>query len=92
LPAGRELWRSTRTADQARAAVLATPIACAPGRCYAYSDLGADILGFVAEAASGKRLDALLASEVFGKLGVADTHFKLDPADVARTAPTEIAP
>jgi serine-type D-Ala-D-Ala carboxypeptidase len=92
LPAGRELWRIASNPDQARAAVLATPIACTPGRCYEYSDLGADILGFVVEAASGQRLDTFLDSAVFSKLGMTDTHFRLDPADAARTAPTEIAP
>ena len=31
-----------------------TPLACEPGRCYEYSDLGADMLGFVVEAAAGR--------------------------------------
>ncbi|MEO7520756.1 MAG: serine hydrolase [Gemmatimonas sp.] len=92
LPAGRELWRIANNPQEARAAVLATPIACAPGRCYEYSDLGADILGFVVEAASGQRLDTFLDSAVFSRLGMTDTHFRLDAADAARTAPTEIAP
>lgn len=92
LPAGRELWRIARTPDDARAAVLATPVACTPGKCYEYSDLGADMLGFVVEAASGQRLDAFLQTNVFSKLGMTDTHFRPDAADAFRTAPTEIAP
>ncbi len=92
LPAGRELWRIAKTPAQARAAVLATPVKCTPGNCYEYSDLGADILGFVAEAVSGQPLDAFLDREVFTKLGMADTHFRLSAVDAARTAPTEIAP
>jgi CubicO group peptidase (beta-lactamase class C family) len=92
LPAGRELWRIARTPADARQAVLATPIACRPGVCYEYSDLGADILGFVAEAASGQPLDTFLDSAVFQPLGMVDTHFKLNDADALRTAPTEIAP
>jgi CubicO group peptidase (beta-lactamase class C family) len=92
LPAGRELWRTTSNPEEARAAVLATPIACTPGKCYEYSDLGADILGFVVEAASGQRLDAFLEAQVFSKLGMTDTKFRLDAAEAARTAPTEIAP
>ncbi|MES2521224.1 MAG: serine hydrolase domain-containing protein [Gemmatimonadota bacterium] len=92
LPAGRELWRIASTPAQARAAVLATPVACAPGRCFEYSDLGADILGFVVEAASGQRLDTFLDANVFEKLGMTDTHFSPDAADAVRTAPTEIAP
>ena len=60
LPAGRELWRIAKTPAEARAAVLASPIQCTPGSCYEYSDLGADLLGFVAEAVSGQSLDAFL--------------------------------
>ncbi len=92
LPAGRELWRIAKTPAQARAAVLASPIKCKPGNCYEYSDLGADILGFVAEAVSQQPLNAFLTREVFSKLGMADTRFRLSAADAARSAPTEIAP
>lgn len=92
LPAGRELWRIADTPAQARAAVLSSPIQCTPGNCYEYSDLGADILGFVAEAVSGQSLDVFLDHAVFAKLGMKDTHYRLNLADVERTAPTEIAP
>ncbi len=92
LPAGRELWRIAQTPAQARAAVLSSPIHCIPGNCYEYSDLGADILGFVAEAVSGESLDVFLELNVFAKLGMTDTHYLLSLTDVARTAPTEIAP
>ena len=92
LPAGKELWRSTRTPEAARASVLASPIQCIPGNCYEYSDLGADILGFVAEAASGEPLNQFLEEKVYGPLGMTDTHFKPSASDAMRTAPTEIAP
>ena len=92
LPAGRQLWRNFTTPAAARAAVLATPIQCTPGVCYEYSDLGADILGFIAETVSGQSLDTFLEREVFAKLGMTDTHYRLDASDIARTAPTEIAP
>lgn len=92
LPAGRELWRISKTPAEARAAVLASPIQCAPGNCYEYSDLGADLLGFVAEAASGQKLDTFLERTVFAKLGMSDTHFRPDAMSAGRTAPTEIAP
>ena len=93
LPAGRDLWRIAHTPDEARAAVIATPLGCEPGRCYEYSDLGADMLGFVVEAASGEPLDQFLAgARVRTPLGMNDTFFR--PADSlrARIAPTEIAP
>ena len=92
LPAGRDLWRVARTADEARAAVLSTNLECRPGQCYIYSDLGADVLGFVVEAIAGESLDVFLHDKVFEPLGMTDTFFK--PADslTYRIAPTEIAP
>ncbi|HUQ81148.1 MAG TPA: serine hydrolase [Gemmatimonadaceae bacterium] len=92
LPAGRDLWRIARTADEARAAVLATNLECRPGQCYIYSDLGADVLGFVVEAVAGESLDNFLHDKVFEPLGMNDTFFR--PADslTYRIAPTEIAP
>jgi len=92
LPAGRDLWRSAHTPAEARDEVISTPLGCEPGRCYEYSDLGADMLGFIVEAVSGQRLDTFLDERVFGPLGMTDTHFR--PADSLRSriAPTEIAP
>jgi CubicO group peptidase (beta-lactamase class C family) len=92
LPAGKELWRIASNPAEARAAVLDTKIDCIPGNCYEYSDLGADILGFVAEAASGEPLDQFLQEKVYGPLGMNDTHFKPSALEAYRTAPTEIAP
>ena len=91
-PAGRDLWRIAHSPEEARAAVIATPLGCEPGRCYEYSDLGADMLGFVVESASGERLDQFLAERVFQPLGMTDTFFR--PADSLKTrvAPTEVAP
>lgn len=92
LPAGRDLWRIAHSPEEAREAVISTPLVCEPGRCYEYSDLGADMLGFVVEAASGQRMDQFLQEKVFGPLGMGDTFFR--PADSlrARVAPTEVAP
>jgi CubicO group peptidase (beta-lactamase class C family) len=92
LPAGRDLWRIASTPAEARQAVIETPLVCQPGACYEYSDLGADMLGFVVEAASGEPLDKFLQERVFGPLGMSDTFFR--PADSvrARVAPTEVAP
>ena len=92
LPAGRDLWRIASTPAEARQAVIETPLVCQPNACYEYSDLGADMLGFVVEAASGEPLDKFLQERVFGPLGMSDTFFR--PADSlrARVAPTEVAP
>ena len=92
LPAGREIWRIAHTPAEARRAVMATSLTCKPGVCYVYSDLGADLLGFIAEAVSGQSLDQFLDARVFRPLGMLDTRFTVERADISRTAPTEIAP
>jgi CubicO group peptidase (beta-lactamase class C family) len=72
--------------------VLSTQLEYAPGTRYVYSDLGADLLGFVVEAISGERLDQFLEHRLFAPLGMTDTHFR--PADSLRyrIAPTELHP
>ena len=92
LPAGRDIWRIARTPEEARAAVIATPLDNYPGRVFEYSDIGADILGFVAERAAGMPLDQLLQARVFGPLGMTSTTYR--PAASLRDsiAPTELAP
>jgi serine-type D-Ala-D-Ala carboxypeptidase len=92
LPAGRDLWRITHSPEEARAAVIATPLVAKPGAQYEYSDLGADLLGFVVEAVSGQTLDQFLATRVFTPLGMKDTQFKPDASLRGRIAPTEINP
>ena len=88
LPAGRDLWRLAWSPADAQRLVLDTPLEYAPGTRYVYSDLGADILGFVAERVSGKKLDELLQDRVFTPLGMSETWYRV-PANVReRTAPT----
>ena len=92
LPAGRDLWRIARNPQEARLAVIDTPLECKPGHCYEYSDLGFDVLGMVVENIAGKGLDEFLHERVFAPLGMTDTEYR--PADSLRyrIAPTEIAP
>jgi serine-type D-Ala-D-Ala carboxypeptidase len=92
LPAGRDLWRIASTPEEARAAAISTPLFAAPGQYYEYSDLGADMLGFIVEAVSGEKLDRFLDTRVFGPLGMSDTRFRPDASLRGRIAPTEINP
>ena len=92
LPAGRDLWRLASTPEEARAAVISTPLFAPPGQYYEYSDLGADMLGFVVEAVSGEKLDRFLDTRVFGPLGMSDTRFRPDASLRGRIAPTELNP
>ena len=92
LPAGRDIWRIARTPDAAREAVIASALTAEPGSRYEYSDLGADILAFVAEAAAGERLDRYLQRRVFTPLGMTDTDFRPAGSLRGRIAPTELTP
>ena len=92
LPAGRELWRIAYSPAEARAAAIASPLECLPRQCLIYSDLGADILGFVVEAASGQRLDQFLHQHVFEPLGMVETTFRPHWTLRDRIAPTELTP
>ena len=92
LPAGRDLWRIAHTPEEARAAVISTPLFAAPGQYYEYSDLGADMLGFTVEAITGEKLDTYLQRRVFTPLGMSDTHYRPDASLRGRIAPTEITP
>ncbi|MEO7963515.1 MAG: serine hydrolase, partial [Gemmatimonadaceae bacterium] len=92
LPAGRELWRMASSPAQAKEIVLSTPLGCRPGVCYEYSDLGADVLGWVVESISGQTLDAFLHERVFQPLGMTDTGFNPPDSVRYRVAPTEVSP
>ncbi len=92
LPAGRDLWRLAHTAAEARAAVLQTPLVAQPGEAYEYSDLGADVLGFMVESITSEPLDKFLDERVFTPLGMHDTHFRPNASLRGRIAPTELTP
>jgi CubicO group peptidase (beta-lactamase class C family) len=92
LPAGRDLWRQAGSPADARRLVLSTPIYCRPGACFEYSDLGADVLGWVAEAAAGEPLDRFLATRVFQPLGMNETFYRPAESLRGRIAPTELTP
>jgi CubicO group peptidase (beta-lactamase class C family) len=92
LPPGRDLWRLAKTPGEAKALVLATPLAYKPGSKVLYSDLGADVLGWVVEAIAGQGLDRFLDERVFAPLGMNDTYFRPPEALRGRIAPTEVSP
>jgi CubicO group peptidase (beta-lactamase class C family) len=93
LPAGRELWRKAKNNPAlAREMVVTTKLAYTPGTGMIYSDLGADILGWVIEAASGQSLDTFVSERVFKPLGMSHTGFLPDPSLRHRIAPTEVFP
>ncbi|MCC7195949.1 MAG: serine hydrolase [Gemmatimonadaceae bacterium] len=92
LAPGRVLWKKAKSPAQAREMVVTTKLSTTPGRLMMYSDLGADLMGWVVEAASGMPLDKFLDTRVFRPLGMTNTMFR--PADSLkfRIAPTEMYP
>jgi CubicO group peptidase (beta-lactamase class C family) len=92
LPAGIELRLRARSPEAARRLVLAAPLAAPPGRTQVYSDLGADVLGFVIEAIARERLDAFVERAIFRPLGMRSTMFRPPRRFRPRIAPTEVDP
>jgi CubicO group peptidase (beta-lactamase class C family) len=91
LPAGRDLGAARNAAD-ARRLVLATPLTTRPGLRTEYSDVGADVLGFVIEKISGERLDRFVSRTIYRRLGLRNTMFLPGRDRRARIAPTENHP
>lgn len=91
LPPGRNVYRRGRSPAVARQLILATPLAYRPNEREVYSDVGADVLGFVVEAVSGEHLDTFVRDHVFRPLGMRSTMFRPPRALRSRIAPTEIA-
>ncbi len=73
-----------RVASGQRAA-LDLPLVFDPGERWEYG-ISTDWLGRAVEAASGERLDAYIAKNITGPLGMADTGFGLDAGRAARVA------
>ncbi|HET7584686.1 MAG TPA: serine hydrolase [Gemmatimonadaceae bacterium] len=88
LPAGRDLWRAHDPAA-ARRLALGTPLMRVPGEREIYSDIGAIVLGMVAEAAAGEPLDRFVTRRVFRPLGMRHTFFNPPARWRRRAAPTE---
>ena len=91
LPAGRS-FASAHNARQARRLVLETPLDAPPGTRTEYSDVGADVLGFVIEAIAGEPLDRFVARTIYDRLGLRNTLFRPGRDRRSRVAPTENYP
>jgi CubicO group peptidase (beta-lactamase class C family) len=91
LPAGRDL-RGVHNARDARRAVLSTALEAPPGTREEYSDVGADVLGFVVEAVAGERLDRFVSRTIYQPLGLRNTLFLPGRDRRSRVAPTENVP
>jgi CubicO group peptidase (beta-lactamase class C family) len=61
------------------------PLAHQPGEVFEYG-YSTDVLGRVIEIVGGQTLDAFIAAEITGPLGMADTGFFVPPGDLDRLA------
>jgi len=61
------------------------PLAHQPGEVFEYG-YSTDVLGRVIEIVSGQSLDAFIAAEITGPLGMVDTGFFVPPAELHRLA------
>lgn len=73
------------TLDDVVQAILATGLEAAPGTRYAYSRLGFDLAARAAELVSGLEYEQLMRERLFEPLGMTNSKFRLEPADIART-------
>jgi CubicO group peptidase (beta-lactamase class C family) len=90
LPAWRPFFQRVRSREEMFALVNAEPLEAAPGSRMVYSDLGAILLTEVVEHLTGRRLDRLLETRLFGPLGMRDTRYLPPRGWLPRVAPTEV--
>jgi methyl acetate hydrolase len=69
--------------------VFTAPLVADPGARFEYG-INTDWLGRVVEAASGESLDAYLAANVLGPLGMRDTTFVMNDEQRARSVPIHL--
>ncbi len=92
IPGQQPMYKWCSTAAELITAIRDQPVAFPAGTNVNYSSQGFIVLGLIAEAASGRTLDALVAERVTGPVGMARTWFGL-PADLrSRAAATEDCP
>ena len=83
--AGLDFEPASGGLDKRVQAVAKMPLAFQPGSKWEYS-VAIDVLGRLVEVVSGKTLDEFLRSEIFEPLGMNETAFGVDKANLARFA------
>lgn len=89
FPSWLPLWSAYGTPEERIHAALTAKLQNPPGTVYLYSDLNLIDLGVVAERVSGKPLDQLVREGITEPLGMTDTGYNPDPANLDRIAATE---
>jgi CubicO group peptidase (beta-lactamase class C family) len=89
LTAHLPFYRELEGRAEFEAAICELPLEYPPGSASVYSDLGFMLLAFVAENASGRRLESLF-DDVLDRIGRPEILFRPSPALRPRIAPTEM--
>lgn len=89
LPSFKAYDEQTHNPDSLAMLLFTTPLEQAAGVKLTYSDIGAFMMGVVAERVSGKRLDRYLDEHLFRPLKMRETMFNPPPSTWKRVAPTE---
>jgi CubicO group peptidase (beta-lactamase class C family) len=90
LPDQRRYYRYLTQAEEIRSAALAEPLVEGPGTTVCYSDVGFIVLGELAAAVAGCRLDDLVREVVCAPLGLEATRYQPPGGWADRIAATEI--
>lgn len=88
-PVAGSLWGRANDRAGILRQIYAMPVGNPPGTVYVYQDFNLILVGEIVSRISGQPLDAFLAKEVFGPLGMKDTGFNPPKSRLARIAPTE---
>ncbi len=83
--AGLDFAGDILTMSDAVARLVQLPLAFQPGARWFYG-LSTDVLGYLVEVTSGQSLGAFFQNRIFEPLGMTDTGFEVDPAQVHRLA------
>lgn len=90
LPAFRRWFLEISGREAYREAIGEVELESEPGTATVYSDIGLMTAALMVEEVSGQSLDRFLDERLFAPLGMADTGFLPDGAELLRIAPTEI--
>lgn len=92
FPGQVPMYREHPTREQFVEALRRLPMRSLADTEVKYSSQGFIVLGFIAEAATGKPLDVLVSELVFAPTGMSESRFDLDQAQRERAVSTECDP
>ena len=90
LPPFKEYWRTSKGKQDTLNRIFAEPLDYEPGTKMVYSDLGIILMAEIIERLTGRTLDELARSYIFGPLQMNDSMYKPPKKIWPVIAPTEI--